>query len=251
MLWLGYIGAVLPALLIAFLVVRRLDVKPPVWISIAILGGMCVILPAFQFEKLEYLFQEEDTTKGWRLMIVAFLLVGLAEELLKGAVVFSIAYFSKEIINIKRGIIYSVLVAMGFALLENVIYAYIYPFSTIVVRSFTAVPAHAMFAIIMGYFLGISCSTPKKNWSYFLRGLLFASLLHGAYDWFILQGYYEWMTSGALLILSLGLFYSYWLVKYSRKRSAAATVESPAPSDSSPPGEINLPDDPPAAPADV
>jgi len=251
MVGLGYLFAILPATIIAFLMIRRLDVKPALWISLAVLGGMLVILPAYQFEKLEGFIESDGAMKGWRLMVVAFLLVGLAEELLKGIVLFAIAYFSKEIINIKRGIIYSVLVAMGFALIENIFYAYIYPFSTILVRSFTAVPAHAIFAIIMGYFLGISCSTPKRNWSYFLRGLLFASLLHGAYDWFILQGYVEWLTGGAILVLGLGVFYSYWLIKYGRARSILVTAESPIPSDSFLLDEKDSPDDPPAAPSDA
>jgi len=106
------------------------------------------------------------------------------------------------------------------------------------------VPAHAVFAIISGYFLGLAYSFKPKKWSYFLRGLLFASLLHGAYDWFILQGYNDNLLGGALLVFSIGIFYTYWLVQLGKQRSVVSPVESPSLSDSSLPDETDSQDDP-------
>ena len=49
-----------------------------------------------------------------------------------------------------------------------------------IARMFTAVPAHAVFAIIMGYYLGVEKF--KKKPYFGLIGLLIASILHGLFD---------------------------------------------------------------------
>ncbi|NNE28957.1 MAG: PrsW family intramembrane metalloprotease, partial [Saprospiraceae bacterium] len=197
---LGYIFAVLPSLLIIAVAIRNLKKRPWSWLAFALALGFISVVPALYFERIEFLLGDQDSDAAWKLWFVAFILVGFGEEFFKLLVLFAFQYFSGKIKNIRQGIVYSVLIAMGFALIENIIYAYIYPFSTIVVRSFTAVPAHAVFAIILGYFFGMAQSGTKLNWPLIGRGLLFASLLHGTYDWFILQHYKEWLTSGALLI---------------------------------------------------
>ena len=74
---------------------------------------------------------------------------------------------------------------MGFATIENISYTYQYGEFTAWARMFTAVPMHAIFAIIMGYYMGIQKYYGKKN--YALIGLLYASLLHGIYDFVIIS----------------------------------------------------------------
>ena len=64
---------------------------------------------------------------------------------------------------------------MGFATLENVLYVYNYGFSTGVLRAFTAVPAHATFAILMGYFMG-KAKFSKNRIQLNLLGLLGATI---------------------------------------------------------------------------
>ena len=52
------------------------------------------------------------------------------------------------------GIVYAVMVSMGFATLENILYVYSYGYETGVLELLLAVPAHATFAVLMGYFMG-------------------------------------------------------------------------------------------------
>jgi RsiW-degrading membrane proteinase PrsW (M82 family) len=61
------------------------------------------------------------------------------------------------------GIVYAVIVSMGFATIENIIYVFQYGFATGILRLFTAVPAHAAFGILMGYFLGKAKFTHGKS----------------------------------------------------------------------------------------
>ena len=55
-------------------------------------------------------------------------------------------------------------------------------------RMFTAVPMHAAFAVIMGYYIGLSkyyhgSARTEKS----LKGLFYAVVLHGAYDFLLFQ----------------------------------------------------------------
>jgi RsiW-degrading membrane proteinase PrsW (M82 family) len=43
---------------------------------------------------------------------------------------------------------------MGFATIENISYVMVYGYNTAFGRMFLSVPAHATFAVVMGYFVG-------------------------------------------------------------------------------------------------
>ena len=86
--------------------------------------------------------------------IHAFLLVALIEEFSKFVFLRGVLYRNKNFNEPFDGIVYSVMVGMGFATLENILYVSDGGVGTAILRMFTAVPAHASFAILMGYFLG-------------------------------------------------------------------------------------------------
>jgi len=77
-----------------------------------------------------------------------------------------------------------VMVSMGFATLENLLYVSASGASTGWLRMFTAVPMHAVFAIVMGYYMGVQKSFGTS--AAVLKGLLLASLLHGIYDFVLM-----------------------------------------------------------------
>jgi protease PrsW len=142
----------------------------------------------------------------------AFFKVALVEEFSKFVFVRFILFPNKNFNEPFDGIVYAVMVGMGFATLENVIYVFNYGWETGVLRMFTAVPAHATFAVLMGYFLGIAKFTHSRRFQYGLIGLLSATLLHGAYDyfWFIgeIEGIWTYIWVGALVALAIGLILS-------------------------------------------
>lgn len=79
------------------------------------------------------------------MFIKAFIVVALVEEFSKYLIVRYVAQRNKEFDEPFDGIVYSVMVSMGFATLENVLYVYSYGYETGLIRAFTAVPAHATF----------------------------------------------------------------------------------------------------------
>ncbi|MBV6652354.1 MAG: PrsW family intramembrane metalloprotease, partial [Mameliella sp.] len=71
----------------------------------------------------------------------SFIVVALTEELIKYLCLVVYPYRSRFFNEPMDGIVYAVMVGMGFATLENIMYALQYGLETIVLRAFTAVPA--------------------------------------------------------------------------------------------------------------
>lgn len=142
----------------------------------------------------------------------AFFKVALVEEFSKFLFVRLILFPNKNFNEPFDGIVYAVMVSMGFATLENIVYVFQYGYQTGVLRMFTAVPAHATFGVLMGFFLGKAKFSHTRKMFYALTALLTATFFHGAYDyfWFIAQvkGIWAGIWMCAILSLVIGLFLS-------------------------------------------
>ena len=120
--------------------------------------------------------------------------VALPEELFKFIVLRLYAYPKAAFNEPYDGIMYAVAVSMGFAAIENVLYTAEHGLGTGILRAFTAVPAHAAFAHIMGYAVGAAKFIPKrgKRIRLMLLGLGGAVLTHGLYDFFLMYDNARW-----------------------------------------------------------
>jgi RsiW-degrading membrane proteinase PrsW (M82 family) len=149
---------------------------------------------------LEYIFQinEQDVIHQFG---NAFFKVALVEEFSKFIFIRFILYRNKNFNEPFDGIVYACMVGMGFATLENIIYVFQYGAPTGFVRMFTAVPAHATFAVLMGYFLGKAKFAQQREIYYSVLALLVATAFHGAYDYFWFIAYVPGIWVGAILSL--------------------------------------------------
>ncbi len=138
----------------------------------------------------------------------AFFKVAFVEELSKFLFIRFILYNNKNFNEPFDGIVYACMVGMGFATLENIIYVFQYGAPTGFVRMFTAVPAHACFAVLMGYFLGKAKFTHRKEIYYSVVALLVATAFHGAYDYFWFIAYVPGIWVGAILSLIVAIILS-------------------------------------------
>ena len=141
--------------------------------------------------------------------VKAFLIVALVEEGSKFIFIRGVLYPNHNYNEPFDGIIYSVMVGMGFALTENLIYVFNGDGGTALVRMFTAVPAHALFAVIMGFFLGEAKLEHKHTFLYGLAGIGFATLAHGVYDYFLFISFVPGLWMGAIASLIIGYFLSH------------------------------------------
>lgn len=137
----------------------------------------------------------------------AFFLVAVVEEFSKYLFIRGIIYQMKDFDEPLDGIIYSVMVGMGFATAENLLYIFYAGGggSTGVIRMFTAIPAHAFFAILMGYFIGLARFAPTGySYLYSLAGLITAILFHGTYDSFLFLSFIPgiWIWSFVCLFIA-------------------------------------------------
>jgi RsiW-degrading membrane proteinase PrsW (M82 family) len=153
-----------------------------------------------------------DETNVSEQAINAFLLVALVEEFSKFIFIRGILYRNKHFNEPFDGIVYAVMVGMGFATFENILYVADGGMSVAITRMFTAVPAHATFAILMGYYLGKAKFEHKKSY-YALHALGIATLFHGAYDYFLFISFIPGIALGALASLALGIYLSRKAIK--------------------------------------
>jgi RsiW-degrading membrane proteinase PrsW (M82 family) len=137
----------------------------------------------------------------------AFLIVALVEEFSKFIFVRGILYRNANFNEPFDGIVYSVMVGMGFATLENIMLVVQGGFSVGILRMFTAVPAHAGFAVLMGYFLGKAKFEHRKGY-YSLYALGVATVFHGAYDYCLFVSYLPGIFFGALASLTVAIILS-------------------------------------------
>jgi RsiW-degrading membrane proteinase PrsW (M82 family) len=141
--------------------------------------------------------------------IHAFGVVAFLEELSKFIFVRGILYRNKNFNEPLDGIIYAVMVSMGFATAENIIYVWDGGVDAAFVRMFSAIPAHALFAVLMGYWLGKAKFIHAMEFRYSLIGLLTATLFHGLYYYFLfisfVPGIWIWsFTSLAIAFILSG-----------------------------------------------
>lgn len=143
----------------------------------------------------------------------AFLVVGLIEEGSKFLLIRGILYRNNNFNEPFDGIIYSVMVGMGFALTENVIYVINGDGGTAILRMFSAVPAHALFAVLMGFFLGEAKLEHKHTALYSFAAIALAVLAHGIYDFFLFISFVPGLWIGAAVSLIIGYLLSHRAIK--------------------------------------
>ena len=151
------------------------------------------------------------------MFIKAVVTVALVEEFSKYIIV-RMAQNNKAFNEPFDGIVYAVMVSMGFATLENILYVYCYGLETGILRAFTAVPAHATFAILMGYYMG-KAKFSKNRFLLNMLGLLAATVFHGAYDFFLFINFVPGIATGAFVSLLIGIFLSRKAIKTHQQKS--------------------------------
>ncbi|WP_308992025.1 PrsW family glutamic-type intramembrane protease [Mariniflexile litorale] len=153
-----------------------------------------------------------DQTSVLQQFIKAFFVVGFTEELSKYLIVLYYSQTHNEFDEPFDGIVYAVMVSMGFAATENIFYVLEGGITTAFLRALTAVPAHATFGVLMGYFMG-KAKFSKNKIILNLAGLLLAILFHGTYDFFLFIDFIPGVWIGAFISLFIGVLLSRKAIK--------------------------------------
>lgn len=223
--WISYLLfiiplAIAPGIAIALFIYFRdkYEKEPFHLLRGCFLFGLLSVVPAGLIEVIEGLAGFNETGNMLQIFLYAMIGVGLVEELSKYFFLQVYAYPKAAFNEPFDGIVYSVMIAMGFATAENILYAVSHGLGTTVMRMFTAVPLHATCGVIVGYYVGLAKFKPGPV-KYILIGLLLAVVIHGAYDFFLFQQDYPALTLMAVVSLGAAVTLSFIAINRHRKSS--------------------------------
>jgi RsiW-degrading membrane proteinase PrsW (M82 family) len=192
------------AAIVLYIYLRDRHEREPFWLLLIsfVYGGLSTVITLIISLPVNLLFisRPADILNQF---FTAFFKVALIEEFSKFIFVRFVLYYNKNFNEPFDGVVYAIMVGMGFATVENIIYVFQYGFTTGIVRMFTAVPAHAVFAMMMGYFVGKAKFAYRAKLFNSIMALSSAALFHGAYDYFWAISYTPGIWVGATVSLVL------------------------------------------------
>lgn len=219
LLWLALVLAVLPALGLAYLIYRADHYAPenrrPLLWSLAL--GALLVAPALWIEG-EWLDAWRSPGGWWATMLLSFVILAMTEETLKLMALLGYPYRRTFFDEPMDGIVYAAMIGMGFALAENTYYAWQFGWRTVLMRALTAVPAHAIFAVFMGYFVGRARFEAGRS-RLLSRAWLVAITLHGVYNFLFLQRAFTWLLSLVAPLLIVSAYLAYDLIRRQQRDS--------------------------------
>jgi RsiW-degrading membrane proteinase PrsW (M82 family) len=207
--------SVIPVLLLAIFVYSKDTVKEPKPLlftlfaagflaAIIVLGiniVLSVIIPDF--------FITDNITKVsfYKLFSMVFIEIAFVEEFCKWLMIRLVGYNNKQNDQSYDIIVYSVFVALGFALIENIFYLAPGNISLGIYRAIFSIPSHASFGVFMGSFLGLAKSYEQKDKAlskvYMFYAILVPTLLHTTYNFCLLANSSWFFIVFIIFVLSL------------------------------------------------
>ena len=140
----------------------------------------------------------------------AFFEAGIPEEFCKWALFMLVIWRNRNFDEFFDGIVYACFIGLGFACVENMMYvfgseSFGEAFHTGLMRALLSVPGHFLFAVIMGYFLGMAKFGSRGSGKYLVLSLVCPMIAHGIFDYLLMlssaftENNMEWM--GVLLFI--------------------------------------------------
>lgn len=140
---------------------------------------------------IQHVFEEEQVFNN-EFFRSALFTSGL-EEFFKWIILFILVYKTIEFEDAYDGILYGASVSLGFATVENILYLLSFGLDTAFIRALLPVSSHALFGVVMGYYLGKAKFTPTEEKTKWIVTALIAPFgLHALYNT-ILISYDYWV----------------------------------------------------------
>jgi len=173
---------------------HREDKNKPKILIIFFFGGCLSVIPAIFLSKAGITFWEPLATGAYvpDSFLEHFLITGPAEEFSKFAVFALISIKLKSIQEPVDGMLQAACTALGFAAVENFIYASSYGYGNLLFRSFFSAGGHIVYAMLWGFFfgyftyLGFRTDHGKRPWKLFMTALIPAAFFHGFFNFLVL-----------------------------------------------------------------
>ena len=180
--------------------------EPVGLLLISFILGVLSIIPAMLLEfPFSHQMNEMAGKSIQQVAFYAFIVVGFSEEISKYIMVRYFAFKRIAFDDPFDGIVYTVMVGMGFATVENIGYVYQHGMATGIMRMFLSVPAHATFAVLMGYHIGLAKFDIAKRKSHLFYAILWPVIFHGTFDFFLFRGVTIYHVGGAIVSFIIAL----------------------------------------------
>jgi len=181
--------AIAPVAIIAFYVWYRdhYEREPLAMVLKAMAAGVLIVLPVIVVEN--FLARMGESLTGLlSVAYTAFVVAGFTEEFFKYLVLYFLIWKSRDFNDKYDGIVYATFISLGFAGMENVMYVLESGLTTGIMRAVTAVPAHAIFGITMGFYFGLAKFYNARQKEFKAKALWLPVVLHGVYDFILMTG---------------------------------------------------------------
>jgi RsiW-degrading membrane proteinase PrsW (M82 family) len=170
--------------------------------------------------RFDALHLADTTTLG--LLAYSLLAIGPIEEFSKLIFFLIVIIRFDEFDEPLDGIIYASFIALGYAAVENWQYLdYLTPLQA-AARGFASPVVHIVFASIWGHWIAQAHLAGRPVLPAALQGFAIAALLHGIYDFMVLQQPYSALPCAALLIIAMWI----WRLRLMRRLHHEATENS-------------------------
>lgn len=184
---IAFISAILPVALLLFFIYRKDKYQPePLGkLLLTFFVGCLSVLPAATQEGfLMYFSPSAEMLPVANGIYTGYIVAGLSEEMWKLILLMLVIWRSPHFDEYFDGIVYAVYLSLGFACVENVMYVLggDDQLATALMRGLLAVPAHFLFAVIMGYHLSLAKFDPSDRRRHLFHALFYPLLMHGTYD---------------------------------------------------------------------
>ena len=215
--------AILPVFILLWVVYRKdkFQKEPAGLLLRTFLLGIFSVLPAALLEWLAMHFTPSMPVAGS--FYNGFCVAGLCEEGCKLLLLYWLIWRNPYFDEYFDGIVYAVFLSMGFACAENLTYVfgagdYFASLATGFMRALLSVPAHFLFAVVMGYHFALAKFDPVKRRSHLLKAFLFPMLMHGTFDTILMVASEGVDASVGFLLLLLFVWFDIRMWKWGVRR---------------------------------
>ncbi|WP_075503690.1 PrsW family intramembrane metalloprotease [Candidatus Pelagibacter communis] len=204
-----------PIIILLYFVLADKFREPKGTVILIFFLGFLICLPAGILNGLSHDFFY-DGSKYSDNLTSSFLGPAWAEELLKFSILYLIVLKRNEFNEPMDGLVYGVVVSLGFATYEN--YTYVYEWAEQIAkdegydfaelsylvalgRSYSAIPMHGLNGAVMGYYFGMYAFSGNKK--FLILSLVLPYLFHGFYNFLVWP--YPMTIIGILVLFSFYL----------------------------------------------
>ncbi|MEG1008429.1 MAG: PrsW family glutamic-type intramembrane protease [Bacilli bacterium] len=188
---------IVPSLLLMWYIYikDKIEKEPPYLLLILYVAGIVSAVISYLISTtlkiyLPFLNNTYSNMNVLQILFKSFIVIAFVEETSKWLINYICTWKNKNFNHLYDPIVYATFISLGFATFENILYGFAYRsfgLMPIILRGVISVPCHAVFGIIMGYYLGIAKNSIasdklKQSKKYKFKSLIIPILLHLIYD---------------------------------------------------------------------